>query len=99
MTFFSFSFSRLNSEWLPLSEYSAKSQKEIEFCHLPNSAKLYIAETLMKKQKGGQSVEEPRIQVKNNDDEDFSQLRPNRKSYNHNLSAQQKYPLPPKGLF
>jgi len=53
----------------------------------------------MKKQKGGQSVEEPRIQVKNNDDEDFSQLRPNRKSYNHNLSAQQKYPLPPKGLF
>ena len=97
MTFFlSLLLSRLNTEWIPLSEYSAKSQKEVEFCHLPNSAKLHIAETLMKKQKGGQSVAEPSIQVKN--DEDFSQLRSNRKSYNHNQSAQ-KYPLPPKGLF
>ena len=88
----------MENEWIPLSQFGAKNEKEVKFCHLPNSAKLQIAETLMKKQRTG-DTEEPRIQVQNNSFQ-FELVRPSRKSYNH--SAQKSTPacpLPPKGLF
>jgi hypothetical protein len=81
-----------------LSQFGAKVEKKVKFCQLPNSAKLQIAETLMKKQRQGET-EEPRIQVQNNLFQ-FEPIRPSRKSYNH--SAQKStpaYSLPPKGLF
>ena len=92
-------FFRLENEWMPLSHFGGKIEKEVKFCHLPNSAKQQIAETLMKKQRRG-DTEEPQIQVQNNSFR-YEPVRPSRKSYNHH-SAQKSttaYPLPPKGLF
>jgi hypothetical protein len=84
--FYNVSF-RLDNEWMSLSDYRRKSQKkELNFGRLPNSAKLRIAESLMKRGDDKTVVQQNSLPVRRG--RKFAQK-----------SSFQQYPLPPKGLF